>query len=121
MDYGAPIQGHGYSSAKHGLVTLTRAFLFSAPYVFDSEGIKCYALAPTGCDTNLVRSLFIKVLPITIDFQPQLYVHRFKNHFKENVNATHEDLENTCGMKILTVEQVGKALMESFNYDKVFT
>ena len=62
MDYGAPIQGHGYSSAKHGLVTLTRAFLFSAPYVFDSEGIKCYALAPTGCDTNLVRSLFVKVL-----------------------------------------------------------
>ena len=58
MDYGAPIQGHGYSSAKHGLVTLTRAFLFSAPYVFDSEGIKCYALAPTGCDTNLVRSLW---------------------------------------------------------------
>ena len=58
MDYGAPIQGHGYSSAKHGLVTLTRAFLFSVPYVFDSEGIKCYALAPTGCDTNLVRSLW---------------------------------------------------------------
>ena len=48
-------------------------------------------------------------------------VHRFKNHFKENVKVTHEDLENTCGMKILTVEQVGEALMESFNYDKVFT
>ena len=62
MDYGAPIDGHGYSSAKHGLVTLTRAFQFSVPYVFDSEGIKCYALAPTGCDTNLVRSLFVKVL-----------------------------------------------------------
>ena len=61
MDYGAPIEGHGYSAAKHGLVTLTRAFLFSAPYVFDSEGIKCYALAPTGCNTNLVRSLFVKV------------------------------------------------------------
>ena len=61
MDYGAPIEGHGYAAAKHGLVTLTRAFLFSAPYVFDSEGIKCYALAPTGCNTNLVRSLFVKV------------------------------------------------------------
>ena len=58
MDYGAPIEGHGYPAAKHGLVTLTRAFLYSAPYVFDSEGIKCYALAPTGCDTNLVRSLW---------------------------------------------------------------
>ena len=58
MDYGAPIEGHGYPAAKHGLVTLTRAFLFSVPYVFDSEGIKCYALAPTGCDTNLVRSLW---------------------------------------------------------------
>ena len=44
-----------------------------------------------------------------------------KLYFKENANATHEDLENTCGMKILTVEQVGEALMESFNYDKVFT
>ena len=61
MDYGAPIEGHGYAAAKHGLVTLTRAFLFSTPYVFDSEGIKCYALAPTGCNTNLVRSLFDKV------------------------------------------------------------
>ena len=44
-----------------------------------------------------------------------------KLYFKENANATHEELENTCGMKILTVEQVGDALMESFNYDKVFT
>ena len=75
MDYGAPIQGHGYSSAKHGLVTLTRAFLFSAPYVFDSEGIKCYALAPTGCDTNLVRSLFVKVLVLKFSQLTCIYVH----------------------------------------------
>ena len=60
MEYGdgAPIECHGYSTAKHGLICLTRAFLFSNPYVFDSEGIKCYALAPTGCDTNLVRSMW---------------------------------------------------------------
>ena len=60
MEYGdgAPIECHGYSTAKHGLVCLTRAFLFSNPYVYDSQGIKCYALAPTGCDTNLVRSLW---------------------------------------------------------------
>ena len=44
-----------------------------------------------------------------------------KIFFKENANATHEDLENTLGHKILTVEQVGDALMESFDYDKVFT
>ena len=44
-----------------------------------------------------------------------------KLYFKENADATHEFVEKTCGMKILTVEQVGDALMESFNYDKVFT
>ena len=96
MDYGADIKGHGYSVAKTGLVTLTRAFLFSKPYVYDSEGIKCYALAPTGCNTNLIRSLLDKT-----DIK------------------THEDLEKAFDVKILTVEQVGDALMKSFQYDKV--
>ena len=96
MDYGADIKGHGYSVSKTGLVTLTRAFLFSKPYVYDSEGIKCYALAPTGCNTNLIRSLLDKT-----DIK------------------THEDLEKAFDVKILTVEQVGDALMKSFQYDKV--
>ena len=60
----------GYTVAKHGILAMTRAFQTCHPKPQNSEGIKCYALAPTGCDTNLVRSLFVKVLSIKIDFQP---------------------------------------------------
>jgi hypothetical protein len=39
--------------AKHGIVALTRAFKFGEPKVFDTEGIKCFALAPWFADTAL--------------------------------------------------------------------
>ena len=50
----------GYGVAKHGIVSMTRSFLTSDPKVYDSEGIKCYALCPTFADTNLVRSSFVQ-------------------------------------------------------------
>ena len=43
--------------AKHGIVALTRGFKFSEPKVYDTEGIKCFALAPWFADTALVHSL----------------------------------------------------------------
>ena len=39
--------------AKHGIIALTRAFKFGEPKVFDTEGIKCFALAPWFADTAL--------------------------------------------------------------------
>ena len=44
----------GYNMAKHGVVALTKGFKFAEPNVYDTEGIKCYALAPYYVDTNLV-------------------------------------------------------------------
>ena len=92
----------GYTVAKHGLVALTRAFLVSEPKVSDVEAIKCYALAPTFADTNLVRSAFEA---------PQTST-------KAKIENM-EDLVSASQMRILTVEEVGTALMKSFEYDKV--
>ena len=39
--------------AKHGIVALTRAFKFGEPKVYDTDGIKCFALAPWFADTAL--------------------------------------------------------------------
>ena len=44
----------GYNMAKHGVVALTKGFKFAEPNVYDTEGIKCYAIAPYYVDTNLV-------------------------------------------------------------------
>ena len=46
----------GYTMAKHGVVALTKGFKFAEPTVYDTEGIKCYALAPYYVDTNLVSN-----------------------------------------------------------------
>ena len=43
--------------AKHGIVALTRAFKFGEPKVYDTEGIKCFALAPWFADTALGADL----------------------------------------------------------------
>ena len=88
--------------AKHGLVALTRAFLVSQPKVSDVEAIKCYALAPTFADTNLVRSAFEA---------PQAST-------KAKIENM-EDLASASQMRILTVQEVGTAMMKSFEYDKV--
>ena len=81
--------------AKHGMVQITRGFLFTDPKVFELEGIKCYALCPNTTETPLVTS------------------------YLEERNLTKEDVEGAMRMKILTVEEIGEAVMKSFNYDKV--
>ena len=37
------------------MVSMTRSFLTSDPPVYESEGIKCYALCPGFVETNLVQ------------------------------------------------------------------
>ena len=53
------IEHMGYNMAKHGVVALTKGFKFAEPTVYDTEGIKCYALAPYYVDTNLVSNRFM--------------------------------------------------------------
>ena len=81
--------------AKHGLVAMTRSFLISEPKVYDTEKIKCYALCPTFADTNLVRSWKTKGMKTEYAFIASL-------------------------MRILTIEDVGDAMMSSLKYDKVY-
>ena len=80
--------------AKHGLVAMTRSFLISEPKIYDTEKIKCYALCPTFADTNLVRSWKTKGMKTEYAFIASL-------------------------MRILTIEDVGDAMMASLKYDKV--
>ena len=77
------------------MVQITRGFLFTDPKVYELEGIKCYALCPNTTETPLVTS------------------------YLEERNLTKEDVEGAMRMKILTVEEIGEAVMKSFNYDKV--
>ena len=80
--------------AKHGLVAMTRSFLISEPKVYDTEKIKCYAVCPTFADTNLVRSWKTKGMKTEYAFIASL-------------------------MRILTIEDVGDAMMAALKYDKV--
>ena len=50
--------------AKHGIVALTRAFKFGEPKVYDTEGIKCFALAPWFADTALGAKYLVFLLSI---------------------------------------------------------
>ena len=56
------IEHMGYNMAKHGVVALTKGFKFAEPTVYDTEGIKCYALAPYYVDTNLVSNIWISIM-----------------------------------------------------------
>ena len=53
------IEHIGYHMAKHGVIALTKGFKFAEPTVYDTEGIKCYALAPYYVDTNFVSNIFM--------------------------------------------------------------
>ena len=96
--------------AKHGLVAMTRAFLSSKPTVFESEGIKCYALCPSFADTHFVRSAFEN-----------------EKGFKENHGIvtskgrvhSMKELAETTKSRVLTVNEVGDAMIKSLEYDKV--
>ena len=50
-----PIEAMGYTVAKHGAVALTRAIRDSEPCLYQTEGIKAYAICPFFADTQLVR------------------------------------------------------------------
>lgn len=50
-----PIEAMGYTVAKHGAVALTRAIRDSEPSLYQTEGIKAYAICPFFADTQLVR------------------------------------------------------------------
>ena len=56
------IEHMGYTMAKHGMVALTKGFKFAEPTVYDTEGIKCYALAPYFVDTNFVSNIWICIM-----------------------------------------------------------
>ena len=103
------INNAGYQVAKHGLVSMTRAFITSEPKPHKSEGIKCYALCPVFADTNLVRSAFEKrkeeIQKGTVSSKGQI--------------TSMEELSEKMKMRILTVEEVGDAMMKSLEYDKV--
>ena len=92
--------------AKHGLVSMTRAFLTSEPKVYESEGIKCYALCPTFVDTNLVRSAFKH--------------NNDKGIVTSRGKVTSiEGLAKATKMRVMTVNEIGDAMMKSLQYDKV--
>jgi len=79
----------GYTSAKHGVVALTRSFKTSKPSVENSEGIKSYAICPYFADTQLVRDA------VSID-----------------------DLTKRIKGRVLTVSEVGHAFELSLKIDQ---
>jgi len=97
----------GYNMAKHGVVALTKGFKFAEPTVYDTEGIKCYAIAPYYVDTNLVRSSF--------ELSKE---NPGKWSVRGQTIASMEDLQKTTKQRLLNVHEVGQGLMKSLEYDK---
>ena len=99
----------GYNVAKKGVVALTQGFKSSEPNIYESEGIKCYALAPWYADTNLVRSSL------------QLSNENPGKWTRGGKTVTSiQDLKLGKSMtRVLTVNEVGHALIKSLEYDKV--
>lgn len=73
---------------------------------FVQKGVKCYALCPTFADTNLVRSSFNCENQWTI-----------KSEF--STARCIEDISKATLHRLLTVEDVGEAMMKSLKFDKV--
>lgn len=80
-----PIEAMGYTVAKHGAVALTRAIRDSEPCLYQTEGIKAYAICPFFADTQLVRE---------------------GSSGKDGIKA----LEKRLKKRVLTVNEVGHAL-----------
>ena len=89
---------------------MTRAFRSSSPKPYDTEGVKCYVLCPVFADTNLVRSSFEHE---SAKMQKGIMTARGKA-------ANVEELEKITRTRMLTVNEVGDAMMKSLKYDKVF-
>ena len=94
--------------AKHGVVALTKAFKYSEPDMFANDGIKCYALAPCFADTNLVRSCVAESAK-----NPGLWTRQGQSI------TSMEMLQKTMKMRVLNVHEVGAALMQALQYDRV--
>lgn len=97
------LNSSGYTIAKHGMVSLTRSFRSK---VYHEEGIKCYTLAPWFADTNLVRSQLEKAKETN------------SPGFRGNRVTSMEELSKAVHTRILTVEEVGEAMMTSLKIDK---
>ena len=78
------------------MVSMTRSFLTSDPPVYESEGIKCYALCPGFVDTNLVQKAL------------------------DDKGMTKKDLvKRMFGARIMTPNEIGDAMMKALQFDKV--
>ena len=78
------------------MVSMTRSFLTSDPQVYESEGIKCYALCPGFVDTNLVQKAL------------------------DDKGMTKKDLvKRMFGARIMTASEIGDAMMKALQFDKV--
>ena len=74
---------------------MTRSFLTSDPPVYQSEGIKCYALCPGFVETNLVQKAL------------------------DDRGLTNQELTQKTNMRVMTPKEIGDALVKSLQYDKV--
>ena len=77
------------------MVSMTRSFLTSDPPVYQSEGIKCYALCPGFVETNLVQKAL------------------------DDRGLTNQELTQKTNMRVMTTKEIGDALVKSLQYDKV--
>ena len=102
------INNYGYNMAKHGIVALTRGFKFSEPKVYDTEGIKCFALAPWFADTALVHSWVESA-----NEKPGSWTYEGKSL------TSIDDIKKAGQMRILTVHEVGQGLIKALEYDNV--
>ena len=94
--------------AKQGIVALTRGFKFSEPKLYDTEGIKCFALAPWFADTALVHS-WVK----SAKEKPGSWTYEGKSL------SSIDDIKKAGQMRILTVHEVGQGLIKALEYDNV--
>ena len=95
--------------AKHGILAMTRAFQTCHPKPRDSEGIKCYALCPSLVDTNMVRK--------SIEHNCQRGV---TDGWNANTSSLDEFVE-LAKIRAMSGEEIGSALMKSFELDKVYS
>ena len=77
------------------MVSMTRSFLTSDPPVYESEGIKCYAICPGFVETNLVRNAL------------------------DERGMTNQDLVQKTNMRVMTPKEIGDAMVKALQYDKV--
>jgi len=78
----------GYTMSKWAVVGLTRNFGMAKPDLFESEGIKCYALCPWYTDTTLVTDMM-------------------------NLKT----IEKHSGIRVMDPSEVGKALLDAIRMD----